>query len=84
MTPREYQLLMKAYNLRTVDRKYWIHMAAYQNFRATGMKPAGKKKQVPIYKTFKSFFDYESELKSAAKKKKKSIFDGISKVIKHE
>lgn len=83
MTPKEFRLRLKAYNLRVVDRKFWIHLAAFNNFRATSTKPAGKNKQVPVYRRFEKFFDYKKELE-AVDKKKESRFDGISKVMKHE
>lgn len=66
LTPHQYRILTKALRLRQVDDDYNVHWIAYNTFRAQATKKQGKK-DVPVYKTFKAFFDYEKELKKAEK-----------------
>lgn len=53
---------MKAYHLARVDKEYEMHLQAWLNHVVTATKEQGKK-QVPVYKSFKEFYDYEKELK---------------------
>lgn len=62
----EYEILMKAYKLKQIDKLYYIHRTAYENQRAKATKKQGKN-FVSVYKSFKDFFDYEKELKEAEK-----------------
>lgn len=60
--------MLRASNLRQVDREYEIYLSAWQNsqVQATETKGSGKhQKQEPVYKTFNDFFDYEQERKRA-------------------
>lgn len=57
----EYNLLMKAYQLREVDKEYWVHREAWANNEVKATKRQGKE-IVPVYKTFKQFFDFEERL----------------------
>lgn len=59
---QEYSLRMKAFRLSQVDKHYEMHLQAWLNHGVTATKEQGKK-QVPVYKTFKEFFDYEKQLK---------------------
>lgn len=52
--------------MRQVDEDYKSHWIAYNTFRAQATKKQGKK-EVPVYKTFRSFFDYDEELKKVEK-----------------
>ena len=54
---------MKAVRLARIDKEYDMHMQAWLNHQVTGTKEQGKK-HVPIFKDFKSFFDYEKAIKS--------------------
>ena len=63
---------MKAYRLQQVDKKNEMHQQAWLNHVVTLTKESGKK-QVPVYKTFKDFFDYEKELQEATGTKRKNI-----------
>jgi len=62
LTLQEYLLRMKAYRLQQVDKEYDMHLQAWHNHRVTWTKEQGNK-QVPVYRTFKEFFDYEKRLK---------------------
>lgn len=53
---------MKAHNLSRIDKQYEMHMQAWLNHQVTATKEQGKK-QVPIFKKFTDFYDYEKELK---------------------
>lgn len=67
MTPYEYRLLMEAHILKEVDEEHKLEKLAYDTFRASSTKQVGKSKTVPVYKTFKSFYDYEKQIKRAEK-----------------
>lgn len=66
LTPHQYRLMVRALRLKQVDDDYYSHWIAYNAFVASATKKQGKK-EVPVYKTFKSFYDYEEELKKAEK-----------------
>lgn len=60
----QYKLMKKALRLKQVDDDQKVHWLAYNSFRAQATKKQGSK-EVPVYKTFKQFFNYEEELKRA-------------------
>lgn len=62
MTLYEYGMRMKAHRLRQVDREYEIHLQAWANHNVQATKRQGKDKAVPVFKTFKQFFDYEKRI----------------------
>ena len=64
LTIPEYEMLCQAYKLKAVDEQSRMHQQAWLNIQAGAQKESGKKLK-PVYKTFKSFFDYEKELKKA-------------------
>lgn len=64
MTLYEYDMRLKAYNLRHVDRDYEIHRQAWANWNVQAMKNQGKRKRVPVFRNFKQFFDYDEQLKA--------------------
>ena len=66
LTPHQYRLMVRALRLRQVDEDFKSHWLAYTTFMAQATKKKGKK-EVPVYKTFRSFFNYEEELKKAEK-----------------
>ena len=82
LTIPEYKLLMEAVKLRQVDLDYRNHLQAFLNFSVKAEKKVGKNKSRPVYRRFKQFYDYESELDKVNKKNKKSRFAGISKFLK--
>lgn len=57
LTLPEYRLMMKAQELKEFDENYKAHRLAFLCMVATG-----KKKDKPVYRKFKDFFDYEREL----------------------
>ena len=63
---------MKAHELRKIDKEYDMHLQAWLNVQAQSTKEQGKK-QVPVYKTFKEFFDYEARIREVLKPKKKRL-----------
>ena len=66
LTPHQYRLMVRALRLRQVDEDYKSHWLAYNTFQASAKKKQGKS-EVAVYKTFRSFFNYEEELKKAEK-----------------
>lgn len=58
MTIREYSIRLIAFKLRTLDKEEFIYEQAWANWQVQATKQQGKK-QVPIYSSFKKFFDKE-------------------------
>lgn len=82
MTPAEYELLLEAAELRIVDLDYRNHLQAYLNFAVQATK--GKSGR-PVYRKFKSFYDYEKEQERVSRKKKKTgKFIALSKYLKEK
>lgn len=74
---------MKAVQLKQVDTDYRNHLQAFLNFAVKAEKKVGKGKSKPVYRKFKQFYDYESELEKVTEKSnKKSRFAGIGKFLK--
>ncbi|WP_206193300.1 MULTISPECIES: hypothetical protein [Virgibacillus] len=71
LTLGEYALRIRAFRLQQVDKEYKMYKQAWINHQVTLTKEQGKK-QVPIYKRFKDFFDYEKHLKEVTKPKRVS------------
>lgn len=68
----EYTLKMKAFRLSRVDRMNDMHMQAWLNHAVTATKEQGKN-QVPVYKTYKEFFDYEKQISEIQQPKSKKL-----------
>ncbi|MBU5267916.1 hypothetical protein KQI21_14130 [Virgibacillus proomii] len=68
LTLREYALRVRAFQLQQIDKEYRMYKQAWLNHQVTLTKEQGKK-QVPIYRRFKDFFDYEKHLKEVSKPK---------------
>lgn len=81
LTIPEYNLLMEAVQLKEVDQDYRNHLQAFLNFAVRAEKKAGKNKSKPVYRKFKHFYDYESEVRKVTKRKRKSRFSGIGKLL---
>jgi len=62
MTLEEYAYRMRAYSFLRLGKLYDMHLQAWLNRAVKATKFSGKK-EVPVYKEFKSFFDYEKEIK---------------------
>lgn len=74
MTLSEYLLRMKAHRLRRVDVELDMHRTAWLHHQA-GAKRLQGKKTVPVYKTFKDFFDYDKAIASVEGRKTSSLSD---------
>lgn len=84
LTIPEYNLLMKAVQLKQVDFDYRCHLQAFLNFAVKAERKAGKKSK-PVYSKFKKFYDYEKELSKITKKESEnSRFSGIGKLLNKE
>lgn len=68
MTLTEYLFRIKAYRLKRVDEELNMHKMAWLYHQASAKKVQGKK-QVPVYKSFKEFFDYKKEIARVEGKK---------------
>src|SRR5699024_4541411 len=79
LTLYEYKLQMKAYQLKQVDKQNEMHMQAWLNHAVTGTKEQGKK-QVPVYKKYKDFFDYEKQLNEIEQPSRKTISPRMKKL----
>jgi len=76
----EYELLMKASNLRHIDEEYRTHEQAFLSVVARATKG---KRGTPVYKNFKDFFDYESAVKKIINgDKHKSVMQAVSALLK--
>lgn len=64
----EYLLKMKAYRLKRIDKEHDMHLQAWLNHQVTSTKEQGKE-QVPVFKSFKDFFDYEKRIAEETKPK---------------
>ncbi|HEP1374215.1 TPA: hypothetical protein ACNYDZ_000555 [Streptococcus pyogenes] len=66
LTLYEYDLLMTGKALAAVDESHKAHKQAWINYQVTATKLVGgkkNKKEVPVYKKFEDFFDYEEEIR---------------------
>lgn len=70
MSLEEYSLQMQAHRLKQIDKEHDMHLQAWLNHGVTATKEQGKK-QVPVYKTFKDFYDYQKRLKEVERPKTK-------------
>ena len=84
MTLFEYEIRLKAYELKQVDKDYDIHLQAWSNWNVQAMKESGKKR-VPVFKTFKQFFDYEKRIKDVlGKQSEPQGIEGIVRIMKQQ
>jgi len=75
MTLYEYDARMYAYRLKQVDDELKMHQQAWLNHQVTAKKEQGKK-QVPVYRSFSDFYNYDRALSKVENKK-----DSVSKEI---
>lgn len=64
MTLAEYELRLTAYQLKRLDQQELIHQQAWANWQVQATEQRGKK-SVPVFNSFKKFFDkekYEKEI----------------------
>lgn len=79
LTIPEYQLMCKAYELKTVDKANDIYQQAWLTVSAGATRKDGR----PVYKKFKDFFNYEAELQKVGKPKPNK-FSNLSKHMKEK
>lgn len=74
-----------AFKLKSVDDDYLMHRQAYLYMLANAKKSAGKR-EVPVYRTFDSFYNYHDALKQVEEKEKKTDgqFLAVSKFLKEQ
>lgn len=86
MTLYEYNMRMKVYKLKQADKDYDIHLQAWANWNVQAMKKQGKNKRVPVYRTFRQFFDYEKRVEDILKTNKQDDQKnrGIAKIMKKQ
>lgn len=84
LTIAQYEIMMDALDLRMLDQDLHEHRQAFLNFAVQAEKKAGKGKTRPVYRKFRQFFDYDTELKKIKSRKKKieGRFSGIGKLLK--
>lgn len=72
--------MTKAYKLRMIDEDYRAHQQAYLTVLAKAVKKSGN----PVYKTFKSFFNYEEAIRGVLDEPKKTggRFASLGKYLK--
>ena len=82
LTIPEYELLMESVRLKQVDFDYRNHLQAFLNFAVKAEKKVGKGSK-PVFRKFKQFYDYETEVEKIKNKSNtKSRFSGIGKFLK--
>ena len=81
LTMREYRMLIQAAELRWVDRRYFVHLQAFQNMRIKAVEGRGKG-TVPVYGSFDRFFNYEKEQDMVMKGKDGGEETGIAGRVK--
>ncbi|PZL70958.1 hypothetical protein CI088_13835 [Enterococcus plantarum] len=70
LTIPDYELRMKAYQLKQLDRQYEIHLQAWATVMA-GQTRKGK----PIFRTFDKFFDYRKAEEKILGRQKRTTLD---------
>lgn len=84
LTMRQYKIMLHALRLRQVDESYKIHQLAYLTQVAGNRKG---KKQEPVYRTFRSFFNYEEALEEAEhpeQGQKRDRFVGLREYLRQQ
>lgn len=72
MSLKEYLYRMRAYQLKRIDKQHEMHMQAWLNHIAGSTKEQGKK-QVPVFKRFEDFYNYEEELKKVERPERSKL-----------
>lgn len=76
----EYELLMRAKELRQVDEEYRTHEQAFLTIAARATKG---KKGTPVYKRFKDFFNYEEAIRKVKDgNKHRDVMHTVSALLK--
>lgn len=81
MTLREYHLLVRAHELKSVDEDYRCHEQAFLNFSVQARRKNGN----PVYKRFRQFYDYERQIEKVANgNRKKTQFTALAEFLKRK
>ena len=81
MTLREYRLLVRAHELKSVDEDYRCHEQAFLNFAVQARRKNGN----PVYKRFRQFYDYERQIEKVANgNRKKPQFSALAEFLKRK
>lgn len=76
----EYELLMRAMELRQVDEEYRTHEQAFLTVVAKATKG---KRGTPVYKRFKDFFDYDGAIRKVKDgNKHRDVMHTVSALLK--
>lgn len=70
---------MYAFKLKRIDEENKMHMQAWLNHQVTATKEQGSK-QVPVYKSYKDFYDYDEQLKSVESNNVKKVSPQFKKM----
>ena len=68
LTIAQYEILMEALSLKSVDQDFHEHRQAFLNFAVQAERQVGKGKTKPVYRKFSQFYDYERELQKVRAK----------------
>ena len=71
---------MKAYQLNRIDREYDMHLQAWLGVQAGSTKESGKK-TVPVFKSFKEFFDYEKRISEVRESRQGKLKPKYSRMV---
>ena len=78
-----YNIMMKAVQLKQVDKDYRNHLQAFLNFAVKAEKKTGKNRSKPVYGRFEKFYNYKAELEKVMQRyKEKGRFAGLSDFFK--
>ena len=85
LTIRQYRLMIRAQQYKSVDQDYRSHLQAYLTMVANAEKSAGKGKTKKVFTKFVNFFNYQKALDSIDKKKDQSeISSKLSQYLKNK
>lgn len=85
MSFREYDLLVRAENLKQVDTDYRVHQLAWLCKLAGAEKRAGKNKTKAVYDKFSKFYNYDEALAKVQNRKSEDdncIFKGYDRYLR--
>lgn len=83
---KEYELLMKAVELREIDIEYRLNLQAWLSIKAGAKKKAGKDKERLVYDRFDKLYDRKKVIDRIMHptKEHESRFKGIGKLLKKQ
>ncbi|MBM7542356.1 hypothetical protein [Amphibacillus cookii] len=72
MTLYEYKMRMRAFRLQRIDDEYDMHLQAWLHQQVKATKEKGKR-QVPVFQSFKQFYDYDKRIKEIERPIQKKV-----------